>query len=175
MSIDLKKTALRASAAFAVTVAGLALTGCSLLGNIVGGGGQEPVRGDDGTVTEGTEAGDVFAIAVGDCLNDINVSGEVSEVPIVPCDEPHDSEVFHEFDIEGTEFPGDDAVTQAAQEGCGGEAFTEFVGLEYASSKYGVSYYTPLEQGWGAGDRTVSCTIFDPDGQVTGSLAGANE
>ncbi len=174
MTIDLKKFALRASAAVAVTVAGVALTGCSLLGNIVGGGGQEPQRDDDGTVTEGTESGDVFAIQVGDCLNDINVEGEVSEVPITPCDEPHDSEVFHEFELPAGDFPGNEAVNTAAEEGCAGDAFTEFVGVPYESSELYVSFYTPLESGWASGDRVVSCTVYDDAGKTTGTLEGSN-
>jgi len=31
----------------------------------------------------------------------------------------------------------------------------------------------PVEEGWRAGDREVICNIYDPDGNVSGSLRGA--
>ena len=48
----------------------------------------------DGLFTQTPAVPDVFEIAVGDCLDDRDVPNEVTAVPIVDCDEPHDSEVF---------------------------------------------------------------------------------
>ena len=35
------------------------------------------------------------------------------------------------------------------------------------------TYYHPFEESWLDGDRVVTCMIYDPGEQVTGSLRGA--
>ena len=153
----------------ALLLAGLTLTGCSLLNGLVE---PEPVRDDSGEVVEGGQ-GDVFTVSVGDCLSEAASDGEVTEVPIVPCSEPHDAEIYHDFEIDGTEYPGDDEVTRLADEGCLG-AFEDFVGIPYDASKLEVTYYTPTEGSWNdVDDRLVSCMILDPAGPTTDSLEGA--
>lgn len=141
----------------------LPLTGCSLLGSMMGGN----------DIPEGES--DVFSIAVGDCLNDLEVADVVESVPIVDCAEPHDSEAFARTDSTAATFPGDAALSDELSAYCQGEVFTDFVGVPYAESVYGTSGYFPTEGSWDGGDRELLCTIFDPDGQVTGSLAGAAE
>lgn len=76
----------------AVLLVGLGLTGCSALGNILSG---ETVTRDESSqeVTEGGTA-DVFSLRVGDCFDDEDTtSEEVSQVPAVPCSDPHDNEI----------------------------------------------------------------------------------
>ena len=167
MTITPGKAWNRTFAILTVSVASLALAGCSLLGNITNGS-------DTGTGTdtgEGTDT-DVFTIAVGDCLNDGAVEGEVSSVPTVDCAEPHDSEAYASIIMDDGDFPGDQAVTDQAESGCITE-FNTFVGLDYESSTLDFSYYYPTEESWGQGDREILCLILDPAGQVTGSLEGA--
>lgn len=152
----------RILSAFALTVAAAALAGCSLLESVVSG------------VPEG-EA-DVFTLAVGDCLNDLSSPDEVTSVPTVDCSEPHDSEVFARSDSTATEFPGDQALFDELDAFCQGDAFTQFVGIPYADSIYGTSGYVPTQASWDSNnDRELLCTIGDPNGQTTGSLAGINQ
>ncbi len=94
------------------------LTGCSLLNQLVPG--SAPVRdAETGQITEGNTNAEVFSIRVGDCLNtDDTMSGEISSVPVVPCDQPHADEVFLAYDLEDAEFPGTDEVANAAYERC---------------------------------------------------------
>lgn len=122
----------------------------------------------------GETGADIFEVAVGDCLNDESVAEdqEVSEVPTVSCDEPHDSEVYAETDMEASEWPGDAGVDQEAQTFCEQE-FASFIGLEYAMSELALSYYVPTEDSFANGDRAISCLVYDEAGQTTGSLAGA--
>jgi hypothetical protein len=114
---------------------------------------------------------DVFALTVGQCLNDTSGT-EVSEVPIVDCADEHDFEVYEDFELEGDEFPGDEAVDAQADAGCLA-AFEGFTGITYDDSLYGYTYFTPTETSWTEGDdRLVSCLVGDPNGKTSGSLAG---
>ncbi|WP_167052116.1 septum formation family protein [Salinibacterium sp. ZJ77] len=147
------------------------LTGCGILQSLTGGG--DATRDETGQVIEGNEASDVFLMRVGDCLNDSASGDEVSQVPIVPCAEPHDSEIYSELRLSGSEFPGVATIEEQADEHCY-TAFAEFVGVDYDSSELYFSYYMPTEGSWNDfDDRLVSCVIVDPAGQTTGSLKGA--
>lgn len=116
---------------------------------------------------------DVFTLAVGDCFNDEGQEDEVSEVPIVDCAQPHDNEIFHVFDLEDGDYPGDDAIFDAAIAQCDA-AFETFAGVPYEESALDWDPFYPTEESWEqADDREVACYIYDPDSQVTGTLEGA--
>jgi hypothetical protein len=144
-------------------VAGLLVVG-------LGACSDEPERDESGEVTEGGEES-VFDIAVGDCLNSQSAAGTVSELPVVPCTEAHDSEVFHIYNVPGDTFPGD--FTQMRDEQCM-PAFQTFVGLPYDQSVIEVTTLEPTAETWADGDRELVCIAVDPAGNVTGSLQGAN-
>lgn len=159
---------LRLAAAAALSCTALvALTGCSLLG-----GGDEPERDDEGDITEATDA-DPFAIRVGDCLESMDWAGaELTSVPVIPCAEAHESEVYAAVDLEDGDFPGDDAVATQADGYCYGE-YEGFVGMAYEESAFEYGYMSPTQDSWERGDdREVLCVIWDPAGATTGSLAG---
>ena len=121
-----------------------------------------------GQVAEET-AVDWLKIKPGDCVQE--VTDEYRET-LVPCAEPHAQEVYAQFELTGgDEYPGDDEVDELANAGCT-ERFDEFVGQAYADSPLDFYYYTPIEESWLGGDRLVQCRIFDPQGDVTGSLRG---
>jgi Septum formation len=156
----------RALALTTVAAATLALAGCSLLGNIVSNNGSSTGT-DTGTETDT----DVFTIAVGDCLNDGSVEGEVSTVKTIDCAQPHDSEAYASVLMADGEFPGDQAVQDQATADCTTQ-FSTFVGLAYQESIYNFSYYYPTAASWAQGDREILCLIIDEAGKTTGSLAG---
>ena len=105
--------------------------------------------------------GNVFSLEVGQCFNDPDETGEISDVAIVDCAEPHNNEVFHLFDIAGDDFPGNAAVVDIAREGCV-EAFDAFVGTPYLDSEFEVFPIYPTEDSWNRGDdREVVCALFD--------------
>ncbi|MCR2800548.1 MULTISPECIES: septum formation family protein [unclassified Microbacterium] len=136
---------------------------------------SEPVRdAESGQVTESSEAVDVFAIRVGDCLNTSELTGEteLESVPVVPCEEPHEDEVYHAFDVEGSEYPGTDALAAEADETCIAE-FGTFVGTPWEESALEYWPMYPSEQSWAGGDREILCIAYDPSQLVTGTLAGA--
>jgi hypothetical protein len=150
--------------ALTLGAATLALAGCSLLPG--GGGDTTETPSGEGENT------DVFTIAVGDCLNDGGVEGEVSEVAKIDCSEPHDSEAYASIMIDDGDFPGEQAVTDQAAADCTTE-FNSFVGVDYQDSELDFAYYYPTEESWANGDREILCLIVDPEGKATGTLEGA--
>jgi hypothetical protein len=118
---------------------------------------SEPERDDAGAVVaEGDES--AFELAVGDCLRSID-EGEAMSVPLVPCAEPHDGEVYDSFALPDGDYPGDETVATAAETGCI-DRFQAFVGVPYEDSVLEVFYYNPTRRSWTlADDREVLCVI----------------
>lgn len=142
----------RALAVVALVAAGITLSGCSAIQGLLGN--------------------NVFTLEVGNCFNDEDLNGEVANVPIVDCSEPHDNEVYYSHLIADGAYPGLDTVTAEADAVCA-DQYEVFLGLPYEESTLEVGYFYPTETSWDGGDREILCMIFDPAGQVTGSLAGA--
>ena len=143
-----------------------------LLGLVACGDDSGPDR--DETTNEISEAGDagVFDITVGDCLPDPNAAtGEVQEVPVVPCSEPHGSEVYLSHIIDGDELPDATEMEAIVNEQCIGN-FESFIGLPYEQSALQVTWLEPTAGSWEAGDRELLCIASDPAGGVAGSLSG---
>ncbi len=166
MMTSAQPTRKRVLAVLTIAFTSVALTGCSLLGNIVDGTANGSSAKPEGATT------DVFTIKVGDCLNDGDLTGEVSDVPVINCASLHDSEAYKSIIMTDGSYPGDQAVLDQADSACS-SAFTSFVGLAIDSSKLDFSYYHPTEATWSEGDREILCTVYNPDGKSTGTLKGA--
>jgi hypothetical protein len=115
-----------------------------------------------------------FELGVGDCLT-VDGSPDATtgrgEVTIVDCDEPHDLEVFHTFDLGADQLDGEarvDAVTAA----CLGPAFEDFVGEPASTSSLPILPLPPTPDDVAAGDTEVACTIGDPDERPTTGSVG---
>ena len=156
----------RGLAVLTIGAASLALAGCSLIGNITASSPEPTVNPTDGAET------DAFAIAVGDCLNDGGVEGEVTSVVTIDCGQPHDSEAYASVQVADGAYPGEKAILDQAGSDCLRE-FNSFAGINYDQSTLNFSYYYPTEGSWGNGDREILCLIVDPAGKTTGTLAGA--
>ena len=162
------KYAARFSVIPAAAVLALGLGGCSALSGIFG---QSAARDADSQEITAPGSADVFTLRVGDCFDD-NSETEISDVPGVPCANPHDNEVYYTFQMPEGDYPGKAAITAAAEEGCVPQ-FESFIGISYSDSKLDWFPLTPLEDGWNSlNDREIVCAAYDPDGKVTGSLAG---
>jgi hypothetical protein len=154
--------------AAAFSVGALTLSGCSAISDLFP---EEAARDTD--TQEISEAGeaDVFSLAIGDCFNDQEAE-EISSVPALPCTEPHDYEAYHSFDLTDAEtFPGDEAVTTAAQDGCVAE-FEPFIGKSFEESTLDLTFIGPTEGSWTEGDREILCVVMGQE-LTTGSLAGS--
>jgi Septum formation len=157
-----------------------ALTGALLLAMALAAGACGDDDDDDagsgeGATTTSPEAEEetVFAVDVGDCLASDPSGEEITEVPTVDCEEPHQSEAFHTATIEGEELPPSAEIERLVQEECLAE-FESFVGMPYEQSALEVIWLEPTEESWEQGDRELVCLVTDPAAQTTGSLQGAN-
>ena len=158
----------RRAAATALTCAtALLLTGCSMLG------GNEPERDESGAITEAADA-DAFALRVGDCIEPVDWESEgFTTMPVTPCTEEHESEVFGSLLMDDGDFPGQAAVEAAATEFCDAE-FATFVGVAWVDSELDYAFLGPSQETWEqADDREILCLAYDPAGLTTGSLKGA--
>ena len=165
-----QKSALRTTlvAGFAGLLA-LSLSACSLpnFANFFGVG--DPVRDQENN--EIIESGDanVFAVRVGDCFNDDGVGEDIFSLPVVPCAEPHDNEIYADVIMSGSEYPGEEAIWDYADEACYQE-FPRYVGTSYEKSTLDFWYLYPTAEGWDTqNDRLIQCVVFGDD-QLTGSV-----
>ena len=104
----------------------------------------------------------------GTCLNDIQ------EPEIVPCDEPHDAELFAVVRLDGTTFPGNEGVTREGGRLCLPE-FERYVGGPVETSDLTGINVGPNEGSWRAGEREVACLLISARSgdKLTGSQRGA--
>ena len=125
------------------------------------------------TAPPGTEVVDVYDLEVGDCLATSPPEEEqlITSLETVPCSEPHGEEIFAAVTLPDGDFPGTDAILEQGDELCIA-AFDGFVGLPYEETALDFWLITPSEQSWYQGDRSVLCTIYDPAGEVSGTLRG---
>ena len=116
-------------------------------------------------------AGEVsaFRLQLGDCFNDEDLAvnsddaTEVSEVAGVPCSEPHGFEVYAVFNVERPAYPGEEQISEIANEGCL-ERFEGFVGTSYDTSSLYLSVLMPTSESWTQrGDREVACSVRNFD------------
>ncbi len=115
---------------------------------------------------------DVFQIRVGDCFDDGDGSEEISSLPAVPCDQPHDNEAYASFNVSLASYPEDDGMYELAFESCR-ERFESFVGRDYESSSLDIYTLYPTIDGWVQGDREVVCAVFDMEAnKLVGSMKG---
>lgn len=126
---------------------------------------------DDTTVIpdDGEEQISTLELVPGDCLNGLSGEEGVGSLPVTPCTEPHEGEVYAAFDLADGSWPGEDAVFSAAQDGCLSHMESDFPD-EWADDEVEVSCLYPAEGTWLTGDREVLCVAYYGDGPRTGSV-----
>ena len=97
---------------------------------------------------------------------------EVSDLPGVPCSEPHDNEAYAVFDVTLDSYPDVDDMSELANGSCV-ERFEDFVGRDYESSSLDVIAMYPTPESWSQNDREVVCAVYDMEAaKLTGSVQG---
>jgi hypothetical protein len=109
---------------------------------------------------------------VGDCMNDADLSGIVTSVPVVPCSEPHDSEAYAEFELADGPYPGQERDQRAGRRGCV-ERVRRVRRDRIQRVRAQVQLLLTQRNSWPQGDREILCEVYDPRTQTTGTLEGA--
>ena len=125
----------------------------------------------------------IEAVEVGDCYNlprgidrQVQSGGLSTEeialtVWLVPCDEPHEQELFHLFELPAGPYPGEAQVQAFAREQCTAR-FEEYVGVSPDRSELHFVYVWPSRTTWGQWIRKGGCALFHAVGDLTGSMVG---
>ncbi|KRA29700.1 MULTISPECIES: DUF4190 domain-containing protein [unclassified Nocardioides] len=135
-----------------------------LEGRLTEDGGAASADPDD-SVDESIEVDD---LVIGDCFNDPVLRGletdeqgdALGQLHRLPCNGPHDFEVYGELDLKGDKFPGDDAILRLTDRCL--PLFRKYVGRAYGKSSYESYSYYPSKDSWEMGDRAVVCVLADP-------------
>lgn len=103
--------------------------------------------------------------AIGTCLDfGDSIEAEVTELPTVPCGEPHTHEIYAlAFSDEAT-YPGLEALEADAQAKCLAE-FEDYVGVSAFDSELFFSWLVPTLNSWDReDDRQIVCVIGESNG-----------
>jgi hypothetical protein len=112
---------------------------------------------------------DIDTLKVGECINETPEEEPVT-VPLVPCTQPHDGEVFAIYSLPGGKYPGDALVDRFAQGGCD-KRFDTYAGAAADQSNWDVGFFGPSADLWADGDRRVFCLASHSDmSPLTGSV-----
>jgi len=106
----------------------------------------------------------------GDCFSG-GQADDVSMVTVVPCAEPHESQVVTVFELPEGDYPGEEKVTSAAEQGC-----SEKADPLVREDRYDVvepSFIYPADAWTWDGSRAIQCTVDATSGTVTGSALKA--
>lgn len=118
---------------------------------------------------------DELDLRPGDCVNE--PAEDALLLHAVPCDEPHDTEVFARVRLKGGGWPGSDNIRRRAHAAC-----AHRIGLDDLRLIDDVSFFSPDRFDWLIDDHDVICFAhfeprrrgpLDPDEPVEGLLSGA--
>ncbi len=130
---------MRTAAAAGAALAALVLVAC----------GGDAKRGESGDVVDAGNLS-VFSFHAGDCFNSAESEEDAANVTAIPCDEPHEAEVYllADFPAAGdAPYPGVEAVEAFAEERCA-EGFEPYVGLTYDRSSIYARFLYPTSDSW---------------------------
>jgi hypothetical protein len=121
---------------------------------------------DDGRFT-------VNELLVGDCFdNGSGTAEEVEDVIARPCSDAHQFEVFWTGSMTDGAYPSKGDFEAFMDARCYA-AFESYLDVGYSDTWLDIYWFHPTKDGWGLGDRSVQCAVFDPDNpRLTGSLKG---
>ncbi len=143
-----------------------------VMGYLAYGAVSNADRDDSGSIV-GEGNIDAFQMRVGDCFDSSDSIGdEVSDLPGIPCSQPHDYETYAVFDVSMDSYPSEENMSELAYDSCL-ERFDSFVGAEYETSVLEIITLFPTTESWNQDDREVVCALYDMnEKKLTGSTKG---
>ncbi|MFI7504361.1 DUF4190 domain-containing protein [Streptomyces sp. NPDC049687] len=118
--------------------------------------------------------GNTFSLVTGDCF-DVPGPGfdqDVYDVDKVSCSGEHEGEVFGTVPLSGGSYPGEDYVTDQAEDKCWTLQDSYAMDPWALTDDVDVYYLTPTSESWEWGDREITCVFAGTGGSgtLTGSL-----
>ena len=117
----------------------------------------------------------VLAVEAGDCVQ-LPDDELIESVEGVPCDVPHDAQVYSSLDLGGGAFRNDSDIEDEAFKRCLAR-WGDVVGTDWESDTFHdfLAFY-PTSESWAFGDREVLCLVVRLDGGPArrGSALGAS-
>ncbi|MEU9788920.1 DUF4190 domain-containing protein [Streptomyces phaeochromogenes] len=160
-----------------MAIAGMILSGIGaaiLALALATGGAAEFWDGFQEGAREASENGATFSVDEGECFDTPggSLEGMAYDVDTVSCDEEHDGEVFANFRMASGSYPGDSAITEAADDKCYTLQYAYAMDTWAIPENVDIYYFTPTRDSWSLGDREISCLFgnVDEKGGLTGSL-----
>jgi hypothetical protein len=101
-------------------------------------------------------------VKVGDCYNN-PPNDSFDALPELPCQQPHDAEVFYIFTMSPGKYPGDNALAASADKTCS-DQLPDYVG-DSPNASLDYSYFLPDQLTWDSGDRAVTCELSRSDSE----------
>lgn len=126
-------------------------------------------------IEETTGAFDTFSdVPPGPCY-DIEVeNGFLVGWTEVSCDGAHQIEVSFAAQFEDGPFPGDQYLTEQAEDTCR-SAFETYVGISPEDSIYGADWLIPTQETWADGARQGICLVVADDGSALNGTVKESE
>ncbi|WP_308298802.1 DUF4190 domain-containing protein [Streptomyces sp. GESEQ-35] len=122
---------------------------------------------------EGARDDSSLSLKKGECFDSPDgLEGFTYDVESVPCAGRHDGEVFAAVEMPGGSYPGDDEVTEVADDKCYALQDSYAMDAWAVPDHIDVYYLTPTRESWRLGDREITCVFGHTDGtsSLTGSL-----
>jgi hypothetical protein len=123
--------------------------------------------------TSGCESVGPAALAVGDCLDQPAVVGDIPDLRRKACTEPHGAEVFYVGELPAaTGYPDPDDVATFITDTCI-PAYQDYTGVDLMTQDdMDIGWLPPTEEEWAAGARRIVCyaTPYEEGRQTTGSI-----
>lgn len=108
---------------------------------------------------------DANSLQVGQCFDPPTADGEVSGVNDGPCTDAHNAEVVFvgDYTPASETYPISLGFNSFVSSTCK-PAFNTYTGLDFETdSTYELGLFTPTRDGWGKGDRKVTCFAYRAD------------
>ncbi len=118
---------------------------------------------DDYSSRQPTSSGSgtyIDELVVGECFDE---AGSEDEVDRMPCDEPHQGELYAVVTLPPQTWPGDKEIGDQSEAACD-KAFEPYVGISVDDSELEPVIWYPELSTWSSGDRNVYCGAYGPGG-----------
>jgi hypothetical protein len=158
-------------------IAGLVLSGLwiiiIILAVIAANTGKAARSSATGLITRSGRI-NVFSLNVADCFDNPAGARTVNVVTAIPCDQPHNAQIYAKFKLtgSGSGYPGAATVARLARSGC--DARIGSLNKSMTNSAMSIRIFLPEEAAWLGGRRTVSCMVVSPKDDLTSSLLNAS-